>query len=399
MIDKPSIEPTFLRENQLLQDGYNLIAGVDEVGRGPLAGPVVAAAVIFPGNLDPHIVAGVRDSKQLSESSRERLYDIITKTAAAFAVAHATAREIEMLDIRKASLLAMQRAVENLPIPPDYVLVDGRDYPALSIPGEAVVKGDRHCVTIGAASILAKVSRDRMMDALHTRYPQYGFDRHKGYPTQYHRDALQLFGACPLHRTTFAHVPPKDYIPESTPKFREFVNRLMSARKLVEMVELEKHRTTLPFSAMEHDYLTHRIQFAQEAMNKAQRLLHPSTVDVGASKETLAINYLQQNGYRLWERNFHCREGEIDLVMNRDTLIVFVEVKSRSTKNFGMPYEAVTPAKRRKIIRAADRYLYERGLLDGWDIRYDIVSILAPKNQCPQIEHIEDAFRVEGELD
>jgi ribonuclease HII len=393
------IEPTFQIEDRLRREGYRLIAGIDEVGRGPLAGPVVAAAVILPDDLDPHEIAGVRDSKLMTEAARERLYDVIAKTATSFAAAHATPREIETLDIRKASLLAMQRAVENLAVPPGYALVDGRDDPNLEIPVEAVIKGDRLSLTIGAASIIAKVTRDRMMDALHTQYPHYGFDRHKGYPTQYHRDALQLFGACPLHRTTFAHVPPKDFIPQSSPQFRAFAERLMSANKLEKLADLEKEIPKGAFSELERIYLERRVGFMRDAAAKSQRQFRPSNVDLGAGKELLAAEYLQQKGYRLWERNFHCREGEIDLVVNRDTLIVFVEVKSRSSKEFGMPYEAVTPAKRRKIIRAADRYLYERGLLEGWDIRYDIVSILAPKNQSPQIEHIEDAFRVEGELD
>lgn len=393
------VEPTFLNENRMREKGYRLIAGVDEAGRGPLAGPVVAAAAILPADLDPHVLAGVRDSKQLSESARERYYEIIVKTAVSFAAAYCSPREIEILDIRKASLLAMQRAVENLAIPPDYVLVDGRDYPALSIPGEAIVKGDQRSVTIGAASIIAKVTRDRMMDALHIRYPQYGFDRHKGYPTQHHRDALQLFGGSPLHRKTFAHVPSPEFIPQVTADFRTVVERLSETPPEEVLLNIEKELETLSLSAMERDYLIHRIQFIREALQKADRLRTPASVDVGAGKESLAAEYLQKKGYRLWERNYHCREGEIDLVVNRESLIVFVEVKSRSSQKFGMPSEAVTATKRRKIIRAAERYLYERGLLEGWYIRYDIVSILAPKNQSPLIEHIEDAFRVEGELE
>lgn len=398
MKKSPDVETAWQIENQLRSEGRRLIAGIDEVGRGPLAGPVVAAAVIFPDDLDPHILAGVRDSKQMTEAARERLYGVIAKTATAFAIAHATPQEIDALDIRKASLLAMQRAAENLTVSPEYALVDGRDYPNLKIPGKAVIKGDQLSVTIGAASIIAKVTRDRMMDALHTQYPQYGFDRHKGYPTEYHRNALQLFGASPLHRTTFAHVPAKDFIPLSSPQFQEFVKILLGAKTIEKLADLNKEIAQIEFSELERNYLERRLQYARDAVTQAQRRYHPASVDRGAGKETLAADYLQRKGYRLWERNFHCREGEIDLVVNRDSLIVFVEVKSRSSKEFGMPYEAVTPAKRRKIVRAADRYLYERGLLEGWDIRYDIVSILAPKNQSTQIEHIEDAFRVEEEL-
>ncbi len=392
-------EPNFSIENRIRQNGYRFIAGVDEVGRGPLAGPVVAAAVILPDDLDPHVLAGVRDSKQLSELARERFYGMITRTAVGYAVAHATPREIEMMDIRKASLLAMQRAIACLSPAPGYVLVDGRDYPSVEIQGEAIVKGDQRCLTIGAASILAKVTRDRLMDSLHARYPQYGFDRHKGYPTQYHRDALLLFGPCDLHRKTFAHVPEPDYLPQSTPMFRELITRFKETISLQNVVELEEKLSSFSLSSMERDYLLHRIQYVKESHHRLQRRHRHSTVDRGKNQENLAIEYLMQKGYRLWEQNFHCREGEIDLVMNLDSTIVFVEVKSRTSSKFGMPYEAVTPAKRRKIIRSADHYLHERGLNEGWDVRYDIVSILAPKNQSPQIEHFEDAFRVEGELD
>ncbi|MBN2327968.1 MAG: ribonuclease HII [Candidatus Omnitrophica bacterium] len=392
-------ESIFLFEDQWRREGRRWIAGVDEAGRGPLAGPVTAAAVMLPGDLDPHALAGVRDSKQLNESERERLYELIVNTAASYAVAHATPREIDALDIRKASLLAMKRAVEKLSPAPDYVLVDGRDYPDLDIPGEAVIKGDQKSLAVGAASILAKVTRDRMMDSLHARHPQYGLDRHKGYPTQYHRDALMLFGASAIHRKTFAHVPAADYLPPVSPEFREMVQRLEAAKSGEEFSELRGKLESLNLAERERSHLQRRIDYAMEAMKKAMRLYRPASVDVGADKETFALKYMQRKGYRLWDRNFHCREGEIDLVFNRDSLIVFVEVKSRSSKKFGMPYEAVTAAKRRKIIRAAERYLYERGLLDGWDIRYDIISILAPKNQTPQIEHFEDAFRVEGELE
>lgn len=391
-------ESAFRFEDQWRIEGRRWIAGVDEAGRGPLAGPVTAAAVTLPADFDPHALAGVRDSKQLNESERERLYEAIVKTAASYAVAHASPREIDGLDIRRASLLAMKRAVENLSTAPDYVLVDGRDYPDLDIPGEAVIKGDQKSLAVGAASILAKVTRDRMMDSLHARYPQYGFNRHKGYPTQHHRDALKLFGASAIHRKTFAHVPAADYDPQTTPEFREMIQRLDAAKTREEASSLKRELETFNLADGERRYLQRRLDYAVEAMKKAMRVHRPASVDIGADKETFALNYMKRKGYRLWDRNFHCREGEIDLVFNRDSLIVFVEVKSRSSKKFGMPYEAVTAAKRRKIIRAAERYLYERGLLEGWDIRYDIISILAPKNQTPQIEHFEDAFRVEEEL-
>lgn len=178
-------------------------AGVDEVGRGPLIGDVVAAAVI----LDPdNPIEGLADSKALTEKKRERLYGEIKEKALAWCVAAATPAEIDELNILHASMLAMQRAVEGLSIAPDYALIDGNRCPALACPSEPVVKGDAKVAEISAASILAKVDRDRQMLALHQQYPDYGFDRHKGYPTPQHLEALERLGALPEHRRSFRPV-------------------------------------------------------------------------------------------------------------------------------------------------------------------------------------------------
>lgn len=182
---------------------YALIAGVDEAGRGPLAGPVVAAAVV----LDPRFpIEGLRDSKQLSATGRERLASLIRERAHAWSVGRAEATDVDRINILQATLLAMQRAVEGLPECPDHVLVDGQHCPQLACSVEAVVGGDRRVPSISAASILAKVMRDAEMVDLDDRYPQYGFRRHKGYPTREHRLALIEHGPCPLHRRSFAPV-------------------------------------------------------------------------------------------------------------------------------------------------------------------------------------------------
>ncbi|OGT96915.1 MAG: ribonuclease HII [Gammaproteobacteria bacterium RIFOXYB2_FULL_38_6] len=179
------------------------IAGVDEAGRGPLAGPVVAAAVI----LDPNKpIQGLRDSKQLSPSKRESLFTEIINKALAFAFGQAEAEEIDAINILQASLLAMRRAVLNLFVEPARVLVDGNQKPHLPYEVDAIVKGDQKIEAISAASILAKVSRDRQMLEYHLQYPDYGFDQHKGYPTKDHMTALQKFGITPLHRKSFAPV-------------------------------------------------------------------------------------------------------------------------------------------------------------------------------------------------
>jgi ribonuclease HII len=180
-----------------------LIAGVDEAGRGPLAGPVVAAAVILS---HPGDVAGLRDSKQLTASKRESLAGAIRSRAVAWALGMAGVEEIDRLNILRATLVAMSRAVGALGVAPQRVLVDGNHTPEVSCEVRAVVGGDRSTPAISAASILAKVARDAMMQELDRLYPAYGFCRHKGYPTAAHREALMRFGPCPAHRRSFAPV-------------------------------------------------------------------------------------------------------------------------------------------------------------------------------------------------
>ena len=180
-----------------------LVAGVDEAGRGPLAGPVVAAAVILD---DLHPIAGLADSKKLTAARREALFDEIRARALCFSIAEASVEEIDRLNILQATLLAMRRAVLGLRLKPKMVLVDGNRLPTLDIPAEAIVKGDALVPAISAASILAKVHRDRWCVQVDEQYPQYGFAGHKGYGTAEHLAALQAHGACPQHRKTFAPV-------------------------------------------------------------------------------------------------------------------------------------------------------------------------------------------------
>ena len=195
----------FLQAEQLglVFDVPGLIAGVDEAGRGPLAGPVVAAAVILD-ELKP--IKGLNDSKLLTPRMRERLFDEIHAKALCFCIAQASVEEIDTLNILHATMLAMRRAVEGLRLRPNKVLVDGNRIPTLKIAAEAIVGGDAKIKSISAASILAKVHRDRLCLQLHEQHPQYGFDGHKGYPTPMHLEALRTHGACPEHRRSFAPV-------------------------------------------------------------------------------------------------------------------------------------------------------------------------------------------------
>lgn len=194
--------PTFARESQAIAQGFAPVAGVDEAGRGPLAGPVVAAAVI----LDPDAIPpGLADSKLLDEPRREALYEAVMVTALAAAVASAPPARIDATDIRKATLHAMAQAIRGLALPARHVLVDGRDVPPLplGVTGEAIVDGDALVLSIAAASILAKVHRDRLMRHVDRAAPGYGFALHKGYGTRAHREAILRLGASPHHRMTF----------------------------------------------------------------------------------------------------------------------------------------------------------------------------------------------------
>ena len=192
-------------ENELYDSGYTCICGTDEAGRGPLAGPVYAAAVILPRGLE---IPGLNDSKKLSEKKRDKLFDEICEKALAFSIASASNEEIDEINILEAAMLAMRRAVEGLSLAPDLVLVDGnRDphpfYKGAPVESRTVVKGDAQCADIAAASILAKVSRDRVMLEMAKLYPGYGFEQHKGYPTRAHYEALAKLGPCPIHRRSF----------------------------------------------------------------------------------------------------------------------------------------------------------------------------------------------------
>lgn len=190
----------FLNENELIDQGYKSICGVDEAGRGPLAGPVCAAAVILKPN---DIIEGVNDSKKLTEKKREMLYDIIKERAISYSIAFATVGEIEELNILNATMLAMKRAVEGLSVPADYAIIDGNKTPDLQIPCNYVIKGDAKSMSIASASILAKVTRDRLLVEYAEQYPEYQFEKHKGYGTKAHREALLEYGHCPVHRLSF----------------------------------------------------------------------------------------------------------------------------------------------------------------------------------------------------
>ncbi|MBE6594078.1 MAG: ribonuclease HII [Ruminococcaceae bacterium] len=192
--------PNFDFENEKYARGYTAVCGCDEAGRGPLCGPVVAAAVILPRDCE---IEGLNDSKKLTEKKREALFDVIKEKAIAYAIAEASPAEIDEINILNASMLAMRRAVEALPHPADFALIDGNCSRGFNIPTETVVKGDAKSASIAAASILAKVTRDRGCIELDKQYPEYNIAKHKGYPTKDHMDAVRKYGAPPIYRKSF----------------------------------------------------------------------------------------------------------------------------------------------------------------------------------------------------
>lgn len=193
--------PDFTYEKAAMESGFKLICGVDEAGRGPLAGPVCAAAVILSEDTE---IEGLNDSKKLSEKKREALYDIIKEKAVAYSIAYGTLEEIEEFNILEATFIAMNRAIDGLKTKPDFALIDGNRVPkGIKIPCETVVKGDAKSSSIAAASILAKVTRDRLLLEYDQQYPQYNFKKHKGYGTKEHTDLILEYGPCPIHRMSF----------------------------------------------------------------------------------------------------------------------------------------------------------------------------------------------------
>lgn len=193
--------PDYEFEKAAVNSGFSCICGVDEAGRGPLAGPVCAAAVILP---EGAVIEGLDDSKKLTEKKRERLYDIIKQTAVAYSVAYGTLEEIETVNILEATYLAMNRAIEGLSVKPDFALIDGNRVPrGIKIPCETVVKGDSKSMSVAAASVLAKVTRDRLMLEYDKKYPEYNFKKHKGYGTKEHTELIKQYGPCEIHRLSF----------------------------------------------------------------------------------------------------------------------------------------------------------------------------------------------------
>ncbi|MCL1805235.1 MAG: ribonuclease HII [Clostridiales bacterium] len=316
-------------EDALRVRGYKAIAGLDEAGRGPLAGPVVAAAVILPPDT---FLQGLNDSKKVSPGKRSRLEAEIKEKAIAWGIGEAGHEEIDELNIVGATKLAMSRALDALAVKPDYLLLDAINLPA-GIPQEAIIKGDAKAACISAASILAKTCRDRQMEEWDRLYPAYGFKQHKGYPTAAHRKAVIELGPCPIHRRSFLGFADK----------------------------------------------------AATAKADGRKIM-------GRQAEDAAAAWLAAGGMRILERNYRCRIGEVDIIGQMGGVLVFVEVRSRSRVDRGLPAESVDYRKRQKLRRVAAWYLQERGRGDS-PCRFDVLSLLYGENRsAAQIQWIKDAF-------
>ena len=303
-----------------------IIAGVDEVGRGPLAGPVLAAAVILPND---HTIKGLRDSKKLSKLQREKLFPIIQEQALGIGIGLVDVKTIDEINIREATLKAMQIALGNLPIKPDKALIDGHPLKNQIIPNEGIVGGDDLIDSIKAASIIAKVTRDKMMADYGRIFPEYGFEKHNGYGTEFHMKALDEHGATPIHRRSSKPV----------------------MHKMPTLTWLSEQKR------------------------------------IGWMGEKLAALYLKGKGLEILEMNRNCPpHGEIDIIARDDDEIVFVEVKTAFKTNPDLLDEKVDKDKLKKISHAIYQYQKETEQID--DIRIDCISVILQKKK-PIIKHFE----------
>ena len=326
--------PNLEKEKACYAQGHRLIAGLDEAGRGSWAGPVVAGAVILPlewPSLESNL-EGVRDSKKLSPQRRAQAYELIKEIALATGVGIVPASEIDDLGIIASTRKAMGLAIRELGLRPDFLLIDALFLPEIDIPQSSIIKGDDLCLSIAAASILAKVTRDKIMRAYDGDHSGYNFSQHKGYGTKEHLEAVLRWGPSSLHRLSYAPM------------------KLFKGR-----VDMKRRK---------------------------------SLGDLG---ERLAAVYLERQGYLIRERNYRCPIGEIDLVATEGDCLVFVEVRTRRGKRFGSPEESMTLAKQQRLIDLAESYLAERGeRLPLW--RIDLVAVeFSPRGILERVELVRNA--------
>lgn len=363
-------------ENKLRERGLLHIAGVDEAGRGPLAGPVVAAAVILPPQT---LIAGLNDSKKLKESVRDSLFEEIHRIAISIGVGQATPQEIDDLNIRNATHLAMRRALDQLSPTPNKVLIDGNAVPESRFEEMAIIGGDRKSLSIAAASIIAKVTRDRQMQNYAEKYPEYGFAGHKGYGSAEHLEALRKHGPSPIHRLTFGGVPSVQQT--YSEDYQIFLDGIESAKDLEQLTAMGETIATVSSDLESHEIESLRAKY-KERLAKFTR--------AGTKGESLAADYLKKKGFRICAQNYRTNFGEIDLIVERVDSLRFVEVKTAKQTNFGDPRSWVTPKKQAQIVKLTKAYLAHLHTKPEM-IQFDVITVNLATTQ-PEITHIEGAF-------
>lgn len=315
-----------MRVYERAYQSFGAVCGVDEAGRGPLAGPVAAAAVILPEGCE---ILYLNDSKKLSPARRELLFDEIREKAVGCAVGIVSPERIDEINILQATYEAMRAAIRELKRQPDVLLNDAVTIPGMAIHQVPIIKGDAKSVSIAAASVLAKVTRDRMMTEYDKLYPEYGFAQHKGYGTAQHIAVLREFGPCPIHRRSFIG------------RYDKEDQRGLRCSGGERMPDTEKR-------------------------NRRQ---------LGALYEQKAEEYLKAQGVTILQRNYRTRSGEIDLIGQDGAYLVFFEVKYRSGTDFGAPFAAIDWRKRRKITDTARHYLYAQHYGADTPVRFDCIGI------------------------
>ena len=324
--------PDFELESALQESGFRYVAGLDEVGRGCLAGPVAAGAVIFSPNPADELFDLVRDSKRLNATRRENAYDIIAQLSLSYAVGWTSAAEIDRIGIAPSVRRAMRRALAKLDPQATHLLIDAIPLPSSGLPQKSIIRGDSKSLSIAAASIVAKVERDRYMASLAEGYASYGFESHKGYGTRRHLEAIAELGPCHAHRMSFA--------------------------------------------PMKRD---------------ARRLRPLSSAAIGRWAESFAAAALEERGAKVVDRNFRTRFGEVDLIAADEDSLRFVEVRARKPSRFGAPAETISQAKARRVIAASEEYL-QRAEKRWSDWRIDVAAVELDEWSRPAaIEFIESA--------
>ena len=315
--------------------GDVVICGIDEAGRGAIAGPVVAAAIVLKQNAK-NLIHDVDDSKKFSEKKREEIYARVVKAALCYEVCFVDSFEIDEINILNATMIAMKKALEKIKLKIDLVLIDGNKIPKTNLKTKAIVKGDLKSASIAAASIVAKVERDRFMRKLNETFPKYCFAKHKGYGTREHFEKIKKFGICSIHRKTFL----------------------------------------------------------KKILTKKTKTLRAA---YGVLGEKIAFEWLKKNCFNVILKNYHTRFGEIDLIAIKEQFIHFIEVKFRKQKRFGEPRDAVDFFKQKKIARSAVQFLNSHQI--NKIVKFSVIEVFQLNEEKFKINFIDDAFLIENSMD